>query len=166
MQAIKNTIAENLGITANLGGKEHELAQPEHQFDIDNDVPSLKGKVACITGGSEGIGYAGGFVMLRAGLEKLFIIALNKEVFDGAVKDVSEKLGEEYGKKMVWLQCDLGDWKRVTEVAKQIRDQTDRLDILCLNGGRGIMTYQLTEYGVDRHMAVNHVRHDIYTCIS
>jgi len=31
------------------------------------------------------------------------------------------------------------------------------------NGGRGIMTYQLTDYGVDRHFALNHVGHVILT---
>ncbi|KAF1989415.1 NAD(P)-binding protein [Aulographum hederae CBS 113979] len=157
MNAIKSTIAEN------IGGKAHKAAAKEHQFDIDADVPDLSGKVAVITGGSEGIGYAAGFCMLRAGLEKLFIISMSKEVADGAVKDIGEKLGEEKAKKVVWLQCDLGDWKKIGETAKKILEQTDRLDILCLNGARGIMTYQLTEYGVDRHIAVNHIGHVILT---
>ena len=57
----------------------------------------------------------------------------------------------------------MGDWKRVTEAAKQIRNETDRLDILINNAARGIMTYQLTDYGLDRHMAVNHFGHVILT---
>jgi NAD(P)-dependent dehydrogenase (short-subunit alcohol dehydrogenase family) len=61
------------------------------------------------------------------------------------------------------LQCDVGDWKGVTEVAKKISDQTDRIDILINDAARGIMTYQLTDYGVDRHMAVNHIGHVILT---
>jgi hypothetical protein len=47
MQTIKNTLAEN------FGGMGH-LAQPEHQFDLEKDVPNLSGKVGVITGGSEG----------------------------------------------------------------------------------------------------------------
>lgn len=31
------------------------------------------------------------------------------------------------------------------------------------NAGRGIMTFELTEHGVDRHMAVNHMGHVILT---
>lgn len=46
MQAIKNTIAEN------FGGPSHNLA--EKKFNLD-DVPDLSGKVAVVTGGSEGI---------------------------------------------------------------------------------------------------------------
>ena len=53
----------------------------------------------------------------------------------------------------------MSDLPSVTDVAKQVRDQTDRLDIYCMNAARGIMTYQLTDYGIDRHMAVNHLGH-------
>jgi NAD(P)-dependent dehydrogenase (short-subunit alcohol dehydrogenase family) len=40
-------------------------------------------------------------------------------------------------------------------VADEIKKGTDRLDILINNAGRGVMAYQLTDYGVDRHMAMN-----------
>lgn len=153
MEAIKNTIAEN------FGGAAHCLAKPEHQFDIEKDIPDLSGKVAVITGGSEGIGYAAGFVMLKNNLSKLFIISMHQKVVEGALKDISEKLGPQYAQKVVWLQCDMGDWPAVVKTAKTISEQTERLDMLCLNAARGIMTYQLTDYGLDRHMAVNHVGH-------
>jgi NAD(P)-dependent dehydrogenase (short-subunit alcohol dehydrogenase family) len=153
MEAIKSTIAEN------FGGAAHSLAKPEHHFDIEKDIPDLTDKVAVITGGSEGIGYAAGFMMLKNNLSKLFIISVSKEVIDGALKDISEKLGAEYAKKVVWLECDMGDLPNVAELSKTISESTDRVDILCLNAARGIMTYQLTEDGLDRHMQVNHIGH-------
>lgn len=157
MEAIKHTIAEN------FGGSAQKLAKDEHQFDIDKDVPDLSEKVALVTGGSEGIGYAASFVMLRANLAKLFILSMSQEVFDGAVKDITEKLGAQYAQKVVFLQCDISDWLKVAKIAKEISEQTDRLDILVLNAARGIMTYQLTDYGVDRHMAANHIGHVVLT---
>lgn len=157
MEAIKNTIVEN------FGGAAQGLAKPEQKFDIEKDVPDLSGKVAAITGGSEGIGYAAVFSMLKAGLKKVFIMSPSKEVMDGALKDISEKLGAEYAKRVQWIQLDLADWQATTKAAQTIRDSTDRLDILSLNAARGIMTYQLTDYGVDRHMAVNHFGHVILT---
>lgn len=157
METIKSTIAENMG--GIFGDSAHKQAAPEHQFDIDKDVPDLSGKVALVTGGSQGIGYAASFVMLRAGLEKIFILATDQKVFDGALNDVKEKLGAPTAQKMVWLQCDMSDLPAVTKAAQTVRDSTDRLDILCLNAARGIMTYQLTDYGVDRYMAVNHFGH-------
>lgn len=67
---------------------------------------------------------------------------------------ISEELGADKAKRVTWLKCDLTDWKEVAETAKKITNDTDRLDILINNAARGIMTYQLTDYGVDRHMAV------------
>jgi NAD(P)-dependent dehydrogenase (short-subunit alcohol dehydrogenase family) len=61
------------------------------------------------------------------------------------------------------MQCDLSDWRKVKEVAEEIAADTDRLDILVNNSGRGIMTAQLTDCGVDRHMAINHIGHVILT---
>ncbi|KAL8243557.1 hypothetical protein R6Q59_009815 [Mikania micrantha] len=155
MDTIRNTIAEN------FGGIAHGVAKPEHQFDIDEDVPDLSGKVAALTGGSEGIGYAATFVMLRNKLEKVFILSPSKEVIDGALKDITEKLGADYAKRVEWIQVDLSDLLATTKAADKIRSSTDRLDILILNAARGIMTYQETEYGLDRHMALNHVAHVI-----
>ncbi|MCJ1341225.1 hypothetical protein MMC09_006521 [Bachmanniomyces sp. S44760] len=154
--AAQTTLAEN------FGGPAHK-AVPEHQQFSLEDVPSVKGKVAVVTGGSEGIGYGCTHTLLTKGIEKLFILSVSKEVVDGAVKSVTEEMGKEAAQKMTWIECDLSDWKRVAEVAKQITEKTDRLDILINNAARGIMTYQLTDQGVDRHMAVNHMGHDVLT---
>lgn len=150
----QNTLAENFGGAAQKAGT--------HQFSLEQ-VPSQKGKVAVVTGGSEGIGYACTHTLLTKGIEKVFILSVSKEVVDGAKDAIAKDLGQEYANKTVWIQCDLSDWKRVAEVSDQIASQTDRLDVLINNAGRGIMTYQLTDYGVDRHMALNHMGHVILT---
>ncbi|KAL2434859.1 hypothetical protein ABEF95_009565 [Exophiala dermatitidis] len=153
METIKTTLAEN------LGGISHKLADKEDQFDINKDVPDLSGKVALITGGSEGIGYATAYTLLKANLAKVFLVSMKEDVKDDAVEEIRQNLGSEYANRVTWLQCDLSDLPAVADVAKQVRDQTDRLDILCLNAARGIMTFQLTDYGLDRHMAINHFGH-------
>lgn len=48
METIKQTAAQN------FGGGSHKLVSENQQFDLEQ-VPSLSGKVAVITGGSEGI---------------------------------------------------------------------------------------------------------------
>ena len=153
MDTIKSTIAEN------MGGIAHNLANKEDQFDLSKDVPDQTGKVALITGGSEGIGYATVYTLLKANLSKIFIVSVSEDVIDHAVEEVKKNLGSEYSSKIIWLQCDMADLKAVADIAKQVREQTDRLDILCMNAARGIMTYKLTDYGVDRHMATNHIGH-------
>lgn len=126
---------------------------PEDQrFDL-KDTPDLKGKVAVITGGSEGIGYGASHTLLSHGLEKLFILSRSKEMVDGSINAIKEEMGEETAKKVTWLECDLTDWKQVKQTADKIASSTDRIDILINNAGRGIMTYQLTDYGVDSHVS-------------
>lgn len=82
---------------------------------------------------------------------------------DKAQEAVREELGEEKASRTTWIKCDLGDWSKIAAAAKQVTDATDRLDVLVNNAGRGIMTYELTDFGVERHMAVNVFGHAILT---
>ncbi|KAI4256418.1 MAG: hypothetical protein LQ352_002094 [Teloschistes flavicans] len=156
MDAIKQTVAQN------FGGSAHKAVPESQQFALEQ-VPSLTGKVAVITGGSEGIGYACSHTLLTHDIKKLFILSVSKDVVDGAVNAVKEEMGQEAADKITWLQCDLSDWKAVKATADKIASQTDRIDILINNAARGIMTYQVTDYGVDRHFALNHAGHVILT---
>ncbi|TKA69221.1 hypothetical protein B0A55_07729 [Friedmanniomyces simplex] len=145
-------------LSQNLGGVAHKLAPADQQFSLDQ-VPDQSGKVAVVTGGSEGIGYGCTHTLLSKNISKLFILSLSKEIVDGAKKAIADELGQDKADRTHWIQCDLSDWKRVTEVAKQISDSTDRLDILINNAARGIMTYQLADNGVELHMAINLIGH-------
>ncbi|KAL8930839.1 MAG: hypothetical protein Q9208_000380 [Pyrenodesmia sp. 3 TL-2023] len=154
MEAVKKTVAQN------VGGPAHSAVSEGQQFALEQ-VPSLTGKVAVITGGSEGIGYGCSHTMLSHDIKKIFMLSVSQEVVDGAKDAIKEEMGQEAADKIVWFQCDLSDWKKVAQVAGEIAKQTDRIDIMVNNAGRGIMTYQTTEYGVDRHMALNHMGHVI-----
>ena len=146
MEAVKQTIAQNMGVSG-----AHTLVPEDQQFDL-KDTPDLHGKIAVITGGSEGIGYGCTYTLLSKGIEKVFVISVSEDVIEKSIKTIKEEIGEEAGKKVVWLQCDLADWKAVKETADKIAKSTNRIDILINNAARGIMTYQLTDYGIDRHV--------------
>ncbi|RYP93681.1 hypothetical protein DL770_000212 [Monosporascus sp. CRB-9-2] len=148
MDTVKNTIAEN------LGGEAQKLGT--HQFTLD-EVPDLSGKVAIVTGGSEGIGYGCTYTLLKHNIAKLYILSKREEVVKEAKAAVARELGEDAANRTKWLHCDLSNWPQVKDVAEQIKKDTDRLDILINNAGIGILTFQLTDYGVDRHMATNHM---------
>ncbi|KAL9047114.1 MAG: hypothetical protein Q9214_000229 [Letrouitia sp. 1 TL-2023] len=156
METIKQAAAQN------LGGGSHKLVPESQQFDLEQ-VPSLSGKVAVITGGSEGIGYGCSQTLLSRDIQKLFILSVSEEVVNGALDAIKTEMGEEAANKVTWLQCDLSDWKKTKETADKIASATDRIDMLINNAARGIMTFQLTGYGVDRHMALNHMGHVILT---
>lgn len=156
VNAVRDTLAQN------LGGPAHNLAPVGTQFTID-DVPDQSGKVAVITGGSEGIGYATAYSLLQKNIAKVFFLSVNKETADATRDTIREEMSEDMYTKIIWVPCDISNFKRVTEAAKEIQDQTDRLDILVNNAARGIMTQEITDYGVDRHMATNHIGHVVLT---
>lgn len=149
-------------LSQNLGGPAHNLAADSRKFSLD-ETPDQSGKVAVVTGGSQGIGYGIVHTLLRKNIAKVFILSGTESVIADSVQAIKEEFGEEFGDRMRWIQLDLADWKKIPEVASQISNETDRIDILVNNAARGIMTYQLTDMGVDRHMAVNHIGHVILT---
>lgn len=158
MDVLKTTIAENLGKT--IPG--HEVAPKDLQFSLEQ-VPDLSGKVAVITGGSEGIGYGCTHTLLTHNISKLFILSLSSDIASDAIAAVKSELGEEAAGKVVWMHCDLSDWEETGKTAFEISKQTDRLDILINNAARGIMTQQFDKQGVDLHMSLNHIGHVILT---
>lgn len=160
LQSVKNTIAENLGATYIPGA--HTLAPADQRFSLDQ-VPDLSGKVALVTGGSEGIGYGCTHTLLTHNISKLFIISQSPDVISDAISAISSELGQDKASRVVWLQCDLSDWEQTGRTALTIAKQTNRLDIVINNAGRGIMTYQLAKNGIDLHMATNHFGHVVLT---
>jgi NAD(P)-dependent dehydrogenase (short-subunit alcohol dehydrogenase family) len=155
MEYVRRAVVENLA-WGSLFAKEGE------SFTLDQ-VPDQTGKVALVTGGSEGIGFGCSHTLLKKNIAKLFILSLSKEIADGAIHALKTDLGQDVEKKIIWIPCDLADWKRTAEVAQEIEQQTDRLDTVILCAARGIMTQDITPYGIDRHMALNHFGHVVLT---
>lgn len=149
-------------LSQNLGGIAQKIAPDGAKFSLE-EVPDQSDKVAVITGGSEGIGYGATWTLLSKNIAKIFILSVSEDIVKGCKQQIQEDMDEDMVNRIVWLQCDMSDWTRVTEVAAEIRKQTDRLDILINNAARGIMTYQLDSHGIDRHMSVNHIGHVVLT---
>lgn len=120
--------------------------------------------MAVVTGGTQGIGYAIAHTLLKNNIAKIYLLSVSKDGADLAKEAFTKEFGKEISDRMIWIRCDLSDWAHVKRVANFIaNDNNDRLDILACNAGRGIMTAELTDYGVDRHMAVNHMGHVVLT---
>ncbi|KAB2579734.1 putative oxidoreductase bli-4 [Lasiodiplodia theobromae] len=157
MNTLCTTIAEN------MGGPAHILAPADSQFTLSS-VPDLTGKVAVVTGGSEGIGYGCTHTLLSHNISKLFIISQSADIVAHALAAIRDELGQEAADRVEWIPCDLSDWDAAADTATQIAVRTDRLDILICNAARGIMTVQRAPHnGVDLHMAVNHMGHSVIT---
>ncbi|KAJ9478916.1 putative oxidoreductase ENV9 (putative) [Pseudozyma hubeiensis] len=160
MQTIKSTIAENLGVAPTLSADPHQLVEPRHRFSLEQ-VGDLSGKVALVTGGSEGVGFGCTHTLLKANIDKIFVLSKSQDIISQAKNAFAQddQLDADANARLVWKQCDLTDWKNVQKVAREITHETERLDILIANAGKGIMTHDLDRHGIDSHMSTNHLGH-------
>ena len=101
----------------------------------------LKDKVAIVTGGSRGIGYATADAFLREGAA-VILTASRQETADKAVAALKEKYP---GASVEGIWPDLLDAAGLKEVAADIADRYGHIDILVNNAGMSDST-KFTEY--------------------
>ena len=108
----------------------------------------LDGRVAVITGGSTGIGYATAARFLAEGAS-VVIVGRRQSELDKAVANL--------GGSVTAVQADVSDLGDMDRLYSRVRDLHGHIDILFANAGmmeqRGIGDY--TEESVDRHLATN-----------
>lgn len=116
-----------------------------------NNLFSIKGKVALITGGSRGIGemIAAGFLANGA---KVYISSRKSDVCDATAK----RLQEEFGGECISVPADLSNLEGINTLADSISEK-DSLDILVNNAGAswGEPIDEYSEKGWDKVMDTN-----------
>jgi 2-deoxy-D-gluconate 3-dehydrogenase len=117
-----------------------------------DDLFSIKGKVALVTGGSRGIGemIAAGFLANGA---KVYISSRKAD----ACAATAERLSKEYGGTCIALPADLSQLSGVEGLAKQFGEHEQSLDILINNAGAawGAPIDTFPEAGWDKVMDTN-----------
>lgn len=91
------------------------------------DLFSLKGRNALVTGGSRGIGRMIVEGFLAAGVERVYITARK----GGELHDTAAELGE----RVVPIQGDISTMQGIEELVREISAREDHLDILVNNAG-------------------------------
>ena len=116
-----------------------------------NNLFTIEGKVALITGGSRGIGemIAAGFL---ANGVKVYISSRKSEVCDATAK----RLQEEFGGECISVPADLSNLEGINTLADSISEK-DSLDILVNNAGAswGEPIDEYSEKGWDKVMDTN-----------
>ena len=90
----------------------------------------LDGKIALITGGSEGIGLATAQCFIDEGAEHVFITGRRQEALDEAVKTIGKK-------NVTAVRADSGVLDDLDQLYLVIKNATGRLDIVFANAGIG-----------------------------
>ncbi len=92
-----------------------------------NDIFSLEGRIAVVTGGSRGIGRMIVEGFLAAGCERVYITARKREQVHGTC--------DELGEKVIGVPGDLSGIKGIEDFVQEFSAREHRLDILVNNAG-------------------------------
>ncbi len=92
----------------------------------------INGRIAVITGGSEGIGKGAAEVLAEEGAA-VIILARTQAKLDAAVEDIRARTGVEVHA----FSCDVTDPAQVDQTFATILDRWGRVDILVNNAGQG-----------------------------
>lgn len=113
------------------------------------DLFSLKGRVALVTGGSRGIGRMIVEGFLAAGIERVYITARK----GGELHDAAAELGD----KVIPIQGDISTMAGIEELVREISSKESKLDILVNNAGAawGVDYLDFSEQGWDKVMDLN-----------
>jgi NAD(P)-dependent dehydrogenase (short-subunit alcohol dehydrogenase family) len=94
-----------------------------------NELFSIRGKTAVVTGGSRGIGFMIAGQFLQAGAARVYICARRAEACVEAARELS-RIGD-----CVAVPCDIGTEEGVETLARAVEAGEERLDILVNNAG-------------------------------
>ncbi len=109
---------------------------------------SLQGKIAVVTGGSEGIGLASAKKLAAEGAY-VFIIGRRKSVLDAAVSQIEGDASA--------LQADVSKLADLQNAFEAVRSQKGQVDILFANAGAQVREAlgSITEEAMDKQLALN-----------
>ena len=114
---------------------------------------SLRDRVCVVTGASSGIGLETARELAALGAT-VVLICRDRTRGDAARTSIVESTGNQ---SIELLLADMASQRQVREAAAQFRATHDRLDILVNNAGAVFPRRELTEDGIERTFAVNHL---------
>ncbi|MBO0935183.1 SDR family oxidoreductase [Fibrella sp. HMF5335] len=112
-------------------------------------MSKLQGKVAVVTGGNSGIGFASAQAFLAEGADKVIITGRDQRAIDEAV--------ELLGSRAAGIVANVADMAAIRQMGETLGTLTDHVDVLFVNAG--VATFapleHMTEATFDHNMDVN-----------
>lgn len=104
-----------------------------------DEIFSLKGKVALITGGSRGLGKEMSLAFAKAGAD-VVITSRNLETCEEVAREV-----EALGQKAMAYACHVGRWDQVEQLVEAVYNRFGKIDILVNNAGKSPLYESLVD---------------------
>ncbi|NJN27642.1 MAG: SDR family oxidoreductase [Cyclobacteriaceae bacterium] len=119
----------------------------------------MKGKNCIVTGGNSGIGFETALALAKLGAN-VVILSRNQDKAEAAVKSIKAK---SQNNQVDYILCDLSSQMSIKDAAKYISRDFDQIDVLVNNAGTWFSKLELTEDGIERQFAVNHIAYFLLT---
>jgi NAD(P)-dependent dehydrogenase (short-subunit alcohol dehydrogenase family) len=122
-------------------------------------APAVVDKNVVITGGNDGIGYATSAALARLGW-RVLIVTRNQERAESAVARLKAETGNS---RIEYVLADLSRQSSVRAASEELHRRVDRIDVLINNAGGTFSTFEKTEDGIERTIALNHIAYFLLT---
>ncbi|EIM89867.1 NAD-P-binding protein [Stereum hirsutum FP-91666 SS1] len=133
------------------------------KYDPSHDIPDLTGKVALVTGANSGIGFETALQLAKRGAKVYLGCRSESRAKDAIARMCKAAPGLDLEDRLVWLPLDLSVMKLAKKAGEELLSKETRLDILVNNAAWTIKDYELSEDGIEKAVAVNHLGHFILT---
>jgi NAD(P)-dependent dehydrogenase (short-subunit alcohol dehydrogenase family) len=119
----------------------------------------MQGKVCLVTGATAGIGIVTARELARKGA-RVIIVGRSSERCSRAADEIRAHAGMT---AVDWLVADLSSQEEIRRLADQVRERSDRLDLLVNNAGGIFLKRQESADGIEMTFALNHLSYFLLT---
>lgn len=118
----------------------------------------MEGKVCLVTGATAGIGKVCARELAARGA-RVIVVGRNPE----KTLNVVQELTRQTDGQIEYLLADLSEQAQVRQLARDLRERTDQLDVLVNNAGAVFAKRELTSDGYENTWALNHLSYFLLT---
>lgn len=121
--------------------------------------PDMSGKTVLVTGATSGIGLEAAVVLARHGA-RVVLVGRNPSKTEAVCADIRRRAQSG---AVEYLICDFKSQAAIRRMAGEYRERYSRLDVLVNNAGAAFGNRKLTEDGIEKTFAVNHLGYFLLT---
>ncbi|MBA1275408.1 SDR family oxidoreductase [Stutzerimonas azotifigens] len=152
---ITRALIAGAALAGTLASEANTRTEPKPDWST-GDMPSQKGRIVLVTGGTSGMGYEDALALSRAGAD-VIIAARNPERGQEAIANIKQAVPEA---RVQFEAVDLANLESVRSLASRLQGRLQKLDVLINNAA--IMappTRGVSADGYEMQLATNYLGH-------